>query len=110
MNVRFHDMQPANACAKTLVGVISAYGSQPSFNPSATDVAVLSQDESGAEFPAGRKTKIGKPARSAAAKSTEPSSGSGGRIRTDGSSAWIVRAAGQGSSALVLERICTRPT
>jgi hypothetical protein len=107
MNVRFNDMQPANACAKTLFGVISAYGNHPSFSTSVTDVTVLSQDESGAEFPAGRKTETGKQAH--AFDRCEVNGTVFGFERTyhgiDGSSTWIVCPAGQGRSALVLKRI-----
>ena len=52
--------QPANASAKTLFEVITAYGNYPSFNPSVAGVAVLRKAESGAEFIAGRTAKIGK--------------------------------------------------
>ena len=43
-------------------GVFTDYGNGPGFNLSVIDVAVLSQHESGAEFAAGPKTKIGKQA------------------------------------------------
>jgi Polyketide cyclase / dehydrase and lipid transport len=62
MNVCFNGMQPADACVKTLFEVITDYGNYPGFNPSVTDVTVPGQDGSGAEFPAGWKTKIGKQA------------------------------------------------
>jgi hypothetical protein len=91
--------------AKMLSVVITDYGNYPGFNPSVTDVAVLSLDESGAEFLAGRKTRIGKTC--TCSTTAKPTEASFGIERTydgvDGSSTWTVRSAGEGRSALTID-------
>jgi hypothetical protein len=90
---------------RTLFEVITDYGNYPSFSTSVTDVAVLGQDESGAEFPAGPKTKIGK--QTHAFDRCEVNGTVFGVERTyhgiDGSSTWIVRPAGQGRPTLTID-------
>ena len=85
--------------------MITRYGNYPSFNPSVTDVTVLGQDESGAGFPAGWKTKIGK--QTHAFHRCEVNGTVFGAERTyygiDGSSTWIVRPAGRGRSTLTID-------
>jgi Polyketide cyclase / dehydrase and lipid transport len=63
MNVHFNDTRPANASAETLFEVITDYANYPSFNSPLIHVNVVRKDESGAEFIADRKTKIGKKVR-----------------------------------------------
>jgi ribosome-associated toxin RatA of RatAB toxin-antitoxin module len=63
MNVHFNDTRPANASAETLFEVITDYANYPSFNSALINVSVVRKDESGAEFVADRKTKIGKKVR-----------------------------------------------
>jgi hypothetical protein len=83
---------------------ITDYASYPGFNPSVTHVTVLRKDGSGAEFLAGRKTKIGKQAH---AFDRYDAGGSIFRVgRTcdgiDGSSARAMRPAGEGRSTLTI--------
>jgi Polyketide cyclase / dehydrase and lipid transport len=89
---------------KTLFEVITRYGNYPSFNPSVTGVTVLGQDESGAEFLAGWKTRIGKQAH--AFHRCEVNGTVFGVERTyhgiDGSPTWTARSAGQGRSTLTI--------
>jgi ribosome-associated toxin RatA of RatAB toxin-antitoxin module len=63
MNIHFNDTQVANASAETLFDVITDYTGYPSFNSALINVNVVSKDQSGAEFVADRKTKIGKQVR-----------------------------------------------
>jgi len=60
MDIHFNDTQPADAPAGTLFEVITDYASYPSFNPALVKVQVVTKDDTGAEFVADRKTKIGK--------------------------------------------------
>jgi len=60
MNVHFKDTQRANASAETLFDVVTDYANYPSFNSALIHVKVVTKDESGAEFVADRKTRIGK--------------------------------------------------
>jgi hypothetical protein len=82
--------------------VFTDYGNGPGFNLSVIDVAVLSQDESGAEFAAGPKTKIGKQAHAFDRCEVNGTGLGVGRTyhRIDGSSTWIVRPVGQGRPTL----------
>jgi ribosome-associated toxin RatA of RatAB toxin-antitoxin module len=59
MNIHFNDTQPADASAETLFDVITDYTNYPRFNSALIKVDVVKKDESGAEFLADRKTKIG---------------------------------------------------
>jgi len=63
MNIHFNDTRPANASAATLWEVLTDYPGYPRFNASIIDVRVARKDDSGAEFIADRKTKIGKTVR-----------------------------------------------
>jgi ribosome-associated toxin RatA of RatAB toxin-antitoxin module len=63
MNIHFNDTRPANASAATLWEVITDYSSYPKFNSAIIDVRVAKHDDSGAEFVADRKTRIGKTVR-----------------------------------------------
>ena len=60
MQIHFNDTQPAGASAETLYGVITDYASYPRFNSAVRTVQVVSHDEQGAEFIAGRSTKVEK--------------------------------------------------
>lgn len=60
MNIHFNDTRPANASAATLFEVITDYPSYPGFNSAVTNVRVVRKDDTGAEFVADRKTRIGK--------------------------------------------------
>lgn len=59
MNIHFNDTQSADASAETLFDVITDYANYPQFNSALIKVDVVKKDESGAEFVADRKTKIG---------------------------------------------------
>lgn len=59
MNIHFNDSRPANASAETLFDTITDYVNYPKFNSSLIHVEVVTKNESGAEFVADRKTKIG---------------------------------------------------
>ena len=63
MDIHFNDTRPANAPAETLFEVLTDYTSYPSFNSALINVKVVRKDDSGAEFVADRKTKIGKKVR-----------------------------------------------
>jgi ribosome-associated toxin RatA of RatAB toxin-antitoxin module len=63
MDIHFNDTQPAGAPAGTLFEVITDYASYPGFNPALVKVQVVNKDDTGAEFVADRKTKIGKQVR-----------------------------------------------
>ncbi len=60
MQIHFNDTQPAGASAETLYGVITDYASYPRFNSSVRTVQVVTHDDRGAEFIAGRSTKVEK--------------------------------------------------
>jgi ribosome-associated toxin RatA of RatAB toxin-antitoxin module len=61
MNIDFNDTRPANASAATLFEVVIDDPAYPSFNSAVTNVRVVRKDDSGAEFVADRKTRIGQP-------------------------------------------------
>jgi ribosome-associated toxin RatA of RatAB toxin-antitoxin module len=63
MNIHFNHTEPVEAPAEVLFGVITDYTNYPSFNSALIKVEVVTKDESGAEFLADRKTKIGKQVR-----------------------------------------------
>ncbi len=63
MNIHFNHTEPVEAPAETLFDVITDYASYPSFNSAVVKVEVVAKDETGAEFLADRKTKIGKQVR-----------------------------------------------
>jgi ribosome-associated toxin RatA of RatAB toxin-antitoxin module len=63
MDIHFNDSRPANASAALLWEVITDYPGYPRFNASVVDVRVAHKDESGAEFVADRKTRLGKTVR-----------------------------------------------
>ena len=63
MNIHFNHTEPVEAPAEVLFGVITDYTSYPGFNSALIKVEVVTKDESGAEFVADRKTKIGKQVR-----------------------------------------------
>jgi ribosome-associated toxin RatA of RatAB toxin-antitoxin module len=63
MNIHFNDTQSADASAETLFDVITDYANYPRFNSALIHVDVVQKDETGAEFVADRKTKIGKQVR-----------------------------------------------
>jgi hypothetical protein len=60
MDIHVNDTQPADAPAGTLFEVITDYASYPGFNPALLKVQMVNKDDTGAEFAADRKTKIGK--------------------------------------------------
>jgi ribosome-associated toxin RatA of RatAB toxin-antitoxin module len=60
MDIHFNDTRPAGASAATLFDVITDYPRYPDFNPALIHVTVIRQDDTGAEFVADRKTRIGK--------------------------------------------------
>jgi ribosome-associated toxin RatA of RatAB toxin-antitoxin module len=60
MNIDFNDTRPANASAATLLEVVTDDPAYPSFNSAVTNVRVVRKDDSGAEFVADRKARIGK--------------------------------------------------
>ena len=105
MDIRFNDTQPANASAQTLFEVITDYTHYPNFNPSATNVAVLRKDNSGAEFRATMNRKIGPT--HVHVFDQYKIDGTVFKIQRtydeiDGSSTWIARPAGQGRSTLTI--------
>jgi Polyketide cyclase / dehydrase and lipid transport len=63
MNIHFNETKPADASAETLFDVITDYANYPRFNSALIKVDVVKKDESGAEFVADRKTKIGEQVR-----------------------------------------------
>jgi ribosome-associated toxin RatA of RatAB toxin-antitoxin module len=63
MDIHFNHTEETEASAETLFEVITDYASYPSFNEALINVNVVKKDESGAEFVADRKTKIGKQVR-----------------------------------------------
>ena len=63
MDIHFNDSRPADASAETLFDVITDYASYPRFNSAIIKVRVVRKDETGAEFVADRKTKIGRQVR-----------------------------------------------
>jgi len=60
MLIHFNDTQPAGASAETLFEVITDYADYPKFNSAVRTVEVVSRDADGAEFVAGRTTKVEK--------------------------------------------------
>ena len=60
MLIHFNDTQNAVASAETLFQVITDYTDYPQFNSAVRTMQVVSQDDHGAEFVAGRKTKVEK--------------------------------------------------
>jgi hypothetical protein len=56
----FNDTRSAGAPATTLFEVITGHPGYRDFNPALMKVRVIEKDDSGAEFVAGRRTKIGK--------------------------------------------------
>jgi ribosome-associated toxin RatA of RatAB toxin-antitoxin module len=60
MDIHFNNTRPADAPAATLFEVITDYPAYPSFNSALIQVRVVKKDDTGAEFVADRKTKIGK--------------------------------------------------
>jgi ribosome-associated toxin RatA of RatAB toxin-antitoxin module len=60
MDIHFNDTRTADAPAATLFEVITDYPAYPSFNSALIRVRVVKKDDTGAEFVADRKTKIGK--------------------------------------------------
>ena len=60
MNIHFNDTRPAEAPAATLWEVITDYADYPRFNSAVINVRVAKKDDTGAEFLADRKTRIGK--------------------------------------------------
>jgi len=60
MLIHFNDTQSADAPARTLFDVITDYAAYPEFNSAVRTVEVISHDADGAEFAAGRKTKVEK--------------------------------------------------
>src|SRR3954447_7553609 len=60
MLIHFNDTQPAAASAQTLFDVITDFADYPEFNSAVRTVEVVSCDADGAEFVAGRKTKVEK--------------------------------------------------
>jgi len=63
MDIHFNDTRTADAPAATLFEVITDYPAYPSFNSALIRVRVVKKDDTGAEFVADRKTKIGKKVR-----------------------------------------------
>jgi ribosome-associated toxin RatA of RatAB toxin-antitoxin module len=60
MNIHFNDSRPAGASAETLYAVITDYAAYPRFNYAVRTMRVVQHDERGAEFVAGRSTKVEK--------------------------------------------------
>ena len=63
MDIHFNDTRAAEAPAAVLWEVITDYPGYPSFNSAIVDVRVAKKDETGAEFIADRKTRVGKTVR-----------------------------------------------
>lgn len=63
MDIHFNHTEPVEAPAEILFDVMTDYSNYPSFNSALINVTTVSKDESGAEFLADRKTKIGKKVR-----------------------------------------------
>jgi ribosome-associated toxin RatA of RatAB toxin-antitoxin module len=63
IDIHFNHTEPVNAPAETLWEVITDYVNYPRYNSALINVEIVRQDESGAEFVADRKTKIGKKVR-----------------------------------------------
>jgi ribosome-associated toxin RatA of RatAB toxin-antitoxin module len=63
MDIHFNHTEPVDASAETLFDVLTDYPSYPSFNSALINIEVVKKDETGAEFVADRKTKIGKKVR-----------------------------------------------
>ena len=63
MNIHFNDTRPAEAPAATLWEVITDYAGYPRFNSAVVNIRVAKKDDTGAEFLADRKTRIGKTVR-----------------------------------------------
>jgi ribosome-associated toxin RatA of RatAB toxin-antitoxin module len=59
VDIHFNHSEPVAASAETLFDVITDYVNYPSFNSALIHVEVVKKDDSGAEFIADRKTKIG---------------------------------------------------
>src|SRR5262245_66481290 len=62
MEIHFNDTRPAAAPAETLYDVITDYAAYPRFNSAVRTMQVVRHDEAGAEFVAGRRTKVEKDA------------------------------------------------
>jgi ribosome-associated toxin RatA of RatAB toxin-antitoxin module len=58
VNIHFNHTEPVEAPAEVLFDVITDYTNYPSFNSALIKVKVVTKDDKGAEFLAGRKTKI----------------------------------------------------
>jgi ribosome-associated toxin RatA of RatAB toxin-antitoxin module len=108
VNIHFNDTQPANASAETLFDVLTDYPNYPSFNSAIVNTTVLGKDESGAEFLADRKTRIGKEAH---AFDRYERNGDLVIERTyegvDGSSTWTVHAVDADHSTLTIDGTMT---
>jgi ribosome-associated toxin RatA of RatAB toxin-antitoxin module len=63
LDIHFNHTEPVEAPAEILFDVMTDYSNYPSFNSALINVTTVSKDESGAEFLADRKTKIGKKVR-----------------------------------------------
>lgn len=60
MKIRFTATRPANAPADVLFDVITDYAAYPTFNSAVVAARVLRRDDTGGEFTADRRTRIGK--------------------------------------------------
>lgn len=60
MRIQFNDTRAASAAAETLYDVITDYAAYPRFNAAVRTMQVVHNDEHGAEFIAGRSTKVEK--------------------------------------------------
>ena len=104
MNIHFNDTQSADASAETLFEVITDYVNYPSFNSALIKVDVVKKDQSGAEFVADRKTRIG---RQVHAWDNYERNGDFVVERTyegvDGASTWTIHAVDEGHSTLTID-------
>jgi ribosome-associated toxin RatA of RatAB toxin-antitoxin module len=111
MKIHFNDTRPAHASAATLFDVITDYADYPRFNSHVMAVKVVSQDESGAEFIAGRNTKVEKDAHAFDRYErrddlvVERTYGGG----TDARSTWTIHAVDGDSSTLNIDASMTLP-
>jgi ribosome-associated toxin RatA of RatAB toxin-antitoxin module len=104
MNIHFTDTKSADASAETLFEVITDYVNYPSFNSALIKVDVVKKDQSGAEFVADRKTRIGQQVH---AWDNYERNGDFVIERTyegvDGASTWTIHPVDEGHSTLTID-------
>ena len=111
MKIHFNDTRPATAPAETLYDVITDYAAYPRFNTAVRTMQVVRHDEAGAEFVAGRKTKVEKNAhaydRYARGEDLVIERTYGGG--TDARSTWTIHAVDGGHATLNIDASMTMP-